>query len=349
MKAMMTAVLAGGVLVDGVASVGHDEPTRTSTPRVQGKPTVAALVTPNSLYAATGAPPVVVFGTNGSLGIGGAHTAAGPGATPSDRQIPATVDHDPSLMSTSMVFAPTTFARPASPSSDSRSAVSVAPVPAVGIPGLFSPTGAFLGLIGPGGLLIGDGVLPGQNGGWLIGNGADGGPGQDGGRGGLLFGNGGNGGNGYAGHPNGGNGGNGYAGHPNGGNGCSAGLFGNGGNGGAVTGTGTAVGGNGGDGGTAAGTGDGGDGGDGGGTSSPVPEPPTAATEVTAAMPGPAAPGATAVTAEAEPALPVPAKAVTVVTVARAVSVVAAAKAAMAAPAMAATAVAAAPKPSPST
>jgi hypothetical protein len=52
---MMTAVLAGGVLAAaGVATVGLDEPTPTSTPRVQSKPTVAALVTPNSLYAATG-------------------------------------------------------------------------------------------------------------------------------------------------------------------------------------------------------------------------------------------------------------------------------------------------------
>jgi len=130
MKAMMTAVLAGGVLVAaGVASVGHDEPTPTSAPRVQGKPTVAALVTPNRLYAATGAPPVVVFGTNGSLGIGGAHTAAGPGATPIDRPTPAAVDHDRGLMSTSMFFAPTTFARPASTPSDSRSAVSVSVAP----------------------------------------------------------------------------------------------------------------------------------------------------------------------------------------------------------------------------
>ncbi|WP_235738310.1 hypothetical protein [Mycolicibacterium austroafricanum] len=57
---------------------------------------------------------------------------------------------------------------------------------------LVSPTGAFLGLIGPGGLLIGTGVLlPGQNGGWLIGNGADGAPGQNGGDAGL-FGDGGN-------------------------------------------------------------------------------------------------------------------------------------------------------------
>ncbi|KBU96364.1 PE-PGRS family protein PE_PGRS26, partial [Mycobacterium tuberculosis NRITLD12] len=54
----------------------------------------------------------------------------------------------------------------------------------------------------------------------LIGNGADGLPGQNGGAGGLLWGNGGNGGAGDAAHPNGGNGG-------------DAGMFGNGGAGGA--------------------------------------------------------------------------------------------------------------------
>ena len=40
------------------------------------------------------------------------------------------------------------------------------------------------------GVFIGNGDEPGENGGLLIGNGADGGPGQDGGRGGLLFGTG---------------------------------------------------------------------------------------------------------------------------------------------------------------
>ncbi|WP_459797751.1 PE family protein, partial [Mycobacterium riyadhense] len=54
----------------------------------------------------------------------------------------------------------------------------------------------------------------------LVGNGADGLPGQNGGDGGLLLGNGGNGGAGDAAHPNGGNGG-------------SAGMLGNGGAGGA--------------------------------------------------------------------------------------------------------------------
>lgn len=59
----------------------------------------------------------------------------------------------------------------------------------------------------------------------LIGNGADGGPGQNGGPGGLLYGNGGNGGAGDTANPNGGNGG-------------SAGLIGNGGAGGAGAATG---------------------------------------------------------------------------------------------------------------
>jgi len=52
---------------------------------------------------------------------------------------------------------------------------------------------------GPGGdlisalvaVFISNGDEPGENGELLIGNGADGGPGQNGGRGGLLFGNGG--------------------------------------------------------------------------------------------------------------------------------------------------------------
>lgn len=71
----------------------------------------------------------------------------------------------------------------------------------------------------------------------LIGNGADGGPGQNGGPGGLLYGNGGNGGAGDTANPNGGNGG-------------SAGLIGNGGAGGAGAATGAGgAGGNGGNGG----------------------------------------------------------------------------------------------------
>ncbi|WP_079075365.1 PE family protein, partial [Mycobacterium tuberculosis] len=80
----------------------------------------------------------------------------------------------------------------------------------------------------------------------LIGNGADGGPGQNGGPGGLLYGNGGNGGAaGLWGH--GGAGGAGGSASGNGGNGGSAGLIGNGGAGGAGAATGAGgAGGNGG-------------------------------------------------------------------------------------------------------
>ncbi|QZT64271.1 hypothetical protein [Mycolicibacterium austroafricanum] len=111
--------------------------------------------------------------------------------------------------------APTAFggrANSRSAGSTTSASVDVTPVT------LVSPTGAFLGLIGPGGLLIGNGVLPGQNGGWLIGNGADGAPGQNGGNAGL-FGDGGKGGDGLPGQA--------------GGNGGNAGLFGDGGAGGA--------------------------------------------------------------------------------------------------------------------
>ncbi|KXW71600.1 hypothetical protein MPHL43070_15815, partial [Mycolicibacterium phlei DSM 43070] len=76
---------------------------------------------------------------------------------------------------------------------------------------------AFLGAVVA--VFISNGDEPGENGGLLIGNGADGGPGQAGGRGGLLFGNGGRGGDGDATHIDGGRGG-------------AAGLFGNGGAGG---------------------------------------------------------------------------------------------------------------------
>lgn len=92
----------------------------------------------------------------------------------------------------------------------------------------------------------------------LIGNGADGGPGQNGGPGGLLYGNGGNGGAGDTANPNGGNAallfGNGGAGGAGGAGGIGAGgaggfgavLFGNGGAGGSGAPGGIGAGGNGG-------------------------------------------------------------------------------------------------------
>jgi hypothetical protein len=103
-------------------------------------------------------------------------------------------------------------------------------------------------------IFISNGDEPGENGGLLFGNGADGGPGQAGGRGGLLFGNGGNGGAGVNGQV--------------GGNGGAAGIFGNGGaggDGGSVMSATPGIGGAGGNGGDAGLFGTGGAGGNGGG------------------------------------------------------------------------------------
>ena len=185
-----TALTAGVIAAAGTGAVAATPSAPGTTPaqRVSAVPSLTAVVTPNSLYAATGRPPAAVFGPNGSLALPAGYFVA-PVATASSGV--GAVVSNPSLS-----FSPTTLARTTLSSGGGSAATTDAgfepkvfatPNPASGPTsfGLFSPTGAFLGLIGPGGLLIGDGVLPGQDGGWLIGNGADGGPGQDGGNGGL--------------------------------------------------------------------------------------------------------------------------------------------------------------------
>ena len=305
-KKLITGAV-GAVVVAAAAAAAPLEPA--STPTAKHTPYVAtssvtpaltALVTPNSLYAAAGEPQVVVLGQNGSLAlpigyfVAPVETRAGGVSA----LVPATGSASAVVANPSLSFAPTTVSRstPSTGGGDGATAVARnAPVTfamrdMASSPtsfGLFSPTGAFLGLIGPGGLLIGDGVLPGQNGGFLIGNGANGGPGQNGGNGGVLFGNGGDGGTsavdngGHGGHGgillgSGGNGGDGADAIPGegddtagaGGDGGNGGLYfgyGNGGNGGdGGKGDGDTQGGKGGNGGNAGSFGDGGDGGNGG-------------------------------------------------------------------------------------
>src|ERR1700742_4488086 len=210
-KGLITCAVSAVVVAAAGAAAHPGIPSSTATTRhaesvanSSAAPELTALVTPNRLYEATGAPPVVALGPSGSLALpDGYYVAAVP--TPRDA---ATVAN-PSLS-----FAPETLSR-STPLPDSGGPHTM-PLMANGPTtfGLFSPTGAFLGLIGPGGLLVGDGVLPGQNGGLLIGNGADGAAGQKGGDGGLLYGNGGDGGNGAEGQA--------------GGDGGNAALFGNG-------------------------------------------------------------------------------------------------------------------------
>src|SRR6478609_3763438 len=235
----------------------------------------AAIATPNSLYGnSIRSLPAGYYVA--PVGLGGPDTFSA-----TDRPDGTTRVSNPSLSFAPSIRSGSTTDYSGQPTRVVGSALTPDASPATNL-GLFSPTGAFLGLVGPGGLLIGDGVLPGQDGGLLIGNGADGAEGQDGGDGGIFYGNGGNGG-----HPGGffGNGGDGGAGGNayngailergaaadanagDGGNGGHGGLLigngGNGGNGGeASSASSNATAGDGGNGGNAA-TGAAGDGGHG--------------------------------------------------------------------------------------
>ncbi|HTI75355.1 MAG TPA: hypothetical protein VL634_10185, partial [Mycobacterium sp.] len=154
-RAFATAAVAVGALATACATspgeaavttppaagVPHPAPAVIAAPKLNAvnviAPTLSPVATPNRLLAAGVPTPV---------------------ATPSSSVHPTSAGVTSDATPTSLFFAPSTFARTALAPSDSRSSVTVAPVGGVGIPGLFSPTGAFLGLVGPGGLLIGNGV-----------------------------------------------------------------------------------------------------------------------------------------------------------------------------------------------
>jgi hypothetical protein len=159
MPTIHTSMLAAALAAGMIAAPGTDAAQHMST-----MPALAAVVTPNSLYAATAAPPVVVLGPNGSMTLPdgyfvaavpkgsdgpGAVVAAGGGAMVSNPSLsfaPATLARPKSspggggAMTNPAGFEPTAFATPNAGSGTTSF-------------GLFSPTGAFLGLIGPGGLL----------------------------------------------------------------------------------------------------------------------------------------------------------------------------------------------------
>src|SRR5882757_2240354 len=222
LAAASTGSTAGQALPDrhgGVAPV-HAAPALVARPvQVAGyslASNIGIVATPNSLLAAGGSSPVVVFSSAASVSVGKNGTSKRSADTlPSGADFVAPIvfagqtptstggGGGPDALAATFTPGPTALVAPTD-------------VPGPTLFGLFSPTGAFLGLIGPGGLLIGDGVLPGQNGGLLFGNGADGGSvgtddsgnGGNGGNGGLLFGNGGAGGSGGGTFGAGGSGGN---------------------------------------------------------------------------------------------------------------------------------------------
>ena len=133
---------------------------------------LTALVTPNSLYAATGESRVGILGPTGTMTLPEGYFVSSVSET-----IPGPAgDNRAQVSNPSLSFAPAIVPQTTPSSGGGGQPRTVATASGPTSFGLFSPTGAFLGLIGPGGLLIGNGVLQGQNGGWLMGNGADGGP-----------------------------------------------------------------------------------------------------------------------------------------------------------------------------
>jgi hypothetical protein len=112
-KAVIGAVLAGGLLAATTASAtGQGEPTSTAKPLSERTPAVAALFTPNSLYAATSGRPHVVPSANGSFAISGGPMAAVSTAPRGDAVVST---GGAATVSIETFFAPTIFANPAAP------------------------------------------------------------------------------------------------------------------------------------------------------------------------------------------------------------------------------------------
>jgi hypothetical protein len=277
-RTMITAAVAVGVLAAGGIATPTGQATIASAPTKQVSvptgPDLAALVTPNTLFAAVSGLPTA--STGGSSNAAG---TAAPVATTLVGNTGAAAPPGPAVASQSSpnLFTPTIFARSAVAPTGGGSPVAtggttLAAVRTVGgtsastlaapaasanlalVPAsaLNSVAGLIGGVVG---IFISNGTEEHPNAGLLIGNGWDATNGQDGGNGGLLFGSGG----GVLGSGTGGAGGwGGNAGQ----------VFGNGGDGGAggaiLTPAGTATGGAGGDGGHSSALGQGGNGGAGG-------------------------------------------------------------------------------------
>src|SRR3954451_22551743 len=198
-KSMITAVMAAGVL-DGASTATQTSellsiPARPAAHRARvSQPVLAAVVTPNRLFAAGGAPQIELLAPGGSLGEGSAGETAPvlpvpTGGTPTTRPAGVRVVMSGNASSAPRFFGAAARNRSAAPTAAGRPLTSAVVNPGDAI-------GSLIGSVV--GIFIGNGG-PGQNAGLLIGNGGDGLPGQNGGRGGLLFGNGGNGGIGLAG------------------------------------------------------------------------------------------------------------------------------------------------------
>jgi len=143
-KTMIAAAMTAGVLAAaGATVIDKAEPADVTKPisRGQSTPAIAALVTPNTLYAATGAPPIVMFGPNGSLGIGRTPAVAEPGGiSVTNVAVPEPYNGGRDVKAIETFFAPAISARPEAARPGDDSTTFVAAFAQGNGPSVFGPT-----------------------------------------------------------------------------------------------------------------------------------------------------------------------------------------------------------------
>jgi hypothetical protein len=188
-KTMLAAAVATGVAATGVTyftePVAPAAQSASMAPVVTSKPSPGAFATPNRLLQAMAGTAVSPTDIAPQRDTAAAAWPVSPAAVPEAQSRPALV-HRALPVQVGENYAPVTaFLHP------TAALVGDGPAPHA------TPAGAAVNPVGILGaavaVFVSNGDEPGENGGLLIGNGADGGPGQDGGRGGLLMGKGGEG------------------------------------------------------------------------------------------------------------------------------------------------------------
>ena len=184
---MLAAAVATGVAATGVSYFSEAVPpaaqSTSMAPMVVSTPSPRAFATPNRLLEAATGHPALSTGAAAQANSAAVARPAGPSAVPEAQSRPAVPQRVARVRVSGNDDPSRIFRHPTSAVVGDRPATFVtAAGPAVNPIGILGAAFA---------VFVSNGDEPGENGGLLIGNGADGGPGQDGGNGGLLFGNGG--------------------------------------------------------------------------------------------------------------------------------------------------------------
>ena len=177
---MLAAAVATGVAATGVSyfseAVSPAAQATSMAPVVASTPSPRAFATPNRLLEAATGHPALSTGAAAQANSAAVARPAGPSAVPEAQSRPAVPQRVAPVRVSGNDDPSRIFRHPTSAVVGDRPATFVtAAGPAVNPIGILGAAFA---------VFVSNGDEPGENGGLLIGNGADGGPGQDGGRGG---------------------------------------------------------------------------------------------------------------------------------------------------------------------